>query len=58
MLLFGTGVFELAANHTALADLTAWLSFLATIYFGWSLSVLYIRRQEEGYMRDPAYSSS
>lgn len=53
LLLFGTGVFELAANHTALVDLTAWLAVLALMMFGWSFAVFYIRRQEEGYVRDP-----
>ncbi len=53
LLLFGTGVFEVAANHTALVNLTAWLAVLATMMFGWSVAVFYIRHQEEGYVRDP-----
>lgn len=53
VLLFGTGVFELAANHTMLVDLTAWLAVLAIMMFGWSFAVFYVRRQEEGYVRDP-----
>jgi hypothetical protein len=48
LLLFGTGVFELAGNHTVLVDLTVWLAVLATMMLGWSCANFYVRREEEG----------
>ena len=53
MLLFGTGVFELVANHAIVASPAAWLATLAIMFFAWSGGTFYIRRQEELVVRDP-----
>jgi hypothetical protein len=52
-LLFGTGVFELVANHAIVSSPTAWLATLAIMFFAWSGGTLYIRRQEELVVREP-----
>ncbi len=52
-LLFGTGVFELVANHAIVSSPTAWLATLAIMFFAWSGGMLYIRRQEELVVREP-----
>ena len=53
VLLFGTGVFELVANHAIVGSPAAWLATLAMMFFAWSAGTLYIRRQEELVVRDP-----
>jgi len=52
-LLFGTGVFEIVANHAIGWSPTAWLATLAVMFFAWSGGTLYIRRQEELVVREP-----
>jgi hypothetical protein len=52
-LLFGTGVFELVANHAIVWSPTAWLAVLAIMFFAWSGGTFYIRRQEELVVREP-----
>lgn len=54
VLLFGTGVFELVANHAIVWGATAWLATLALMLCGWAGGTFYIRRQEERVVRDPA----
>ncbi|HYZ16729.1 MAG TPA: hypothetical protein VE591_10020 [Candidatus Acidoferrum sp.] len=52
-LLFGTGVFELVANHAIVWGITPWIATLSTMFFAWSLGEFYVRRQEERVVRDP-----
>jgi hypothetical protein len=52
-LLFGTGVFEIVANHAITWSPTAWLATLAVMFFAWSGGTVYIRRQEELVVREP-----
>jgi hypothetical protein len=52
-LLFGTGVFELVANHAIVWSPTAWLATLAIMFFAWSGGTLYIGRQQERVVREP-----
>jgi len=53
VLLFGTGILELVANHAIVWGITAWLATLAMMFFGWARGLFYIRRQEESAVRDP-----
>jgi hypothetical protein len=52
-LLFGTGVFELVANHAIVLSPAAWLATLAIMFFAWTLGTLYIGRQQERVVREP-----
>ena len=52
-LLFGTGVFEILANHAIVWGAAPWLSTLAIMLCCWSAGTFYIRRQEERFVRDP-----
>jgi hypothetical protein len=52
-LLFGTGVFELVANHAIVSSPTAWLATLAIMFFAWTLGTFYIGRQQELVVREP-----
>jgi hypothetical protein len=52
-LLFGTGVFELVANHAIVSSPAAWLATLAIMFFAWTLGTLYIGRQQERVAREP-----
>lgn len=53
VLLFGTGVFEIVANHAIVWGVTVWLSTGAIMLFLWALGNFYIRAQEERVVRDP-----
>lgn len=53
VLLFGTGVFEIVANHAIIWGVTPWLSTGAIMLFLWTLGNFYIRAQEERVVRDP-----
>jgi uncharacterized membrane protein SirB2 len=52
-LLFGTGVFEIVANHAIEWGAAPWLTTLAIMLCCWSVGTFYIRRQEEHVVRDP-----
>lgn len=51
-LLFGTGVFELVANHGIIWGVTQWLATLALMLLAWSGGTFYITRQEEHFATD------
>ncbi|HZZ66292.1 MAG TPA: hypothetical protein VFE17_12370 [Candidatus Baltobacteraceae bacterium] len=51
-LLFGTGVFELVANHAIVWGVTAWLATLALMLLAWCAGTHYIRRQEISVVQD------
>lgn len=51
-LLFGTGVFEIVANHAILWGVTAWLATLAIMLLVWSAGTNYIRHQEMAVVND------
>ncbi len=52
-LLFGTGVFELVANHGISWGVTTWLATLAVMHFAWTGGTFYIGRQEDRFVNDP-----
>jgi hypothetical protein len=52
VLLFGTGVFELVANHAIVWSITAWVATIAIMLFAWFFGTHYIRRQEERVVRE------
>ncbi len=53
-LLFGTGVFEIVANHAIVWGPGPWLATLAMMFFAWTAGTFYIRSQEERVVNDPA----
>ena len=52
-LLFGTGVFQLVANHAIAWRPSAWLATLALMFFAWTAGTSYVRWQEERVVQDP-----
>jgi hypothetical protein len=52
-LLFGTGVFEIVANHAIVWAPGAWLATLALMFLAWTVGTFYIRHQEERVVNDP-----
>lgn len=50
-LLFGTGVFELVANHGISWGVTPWFATLAVMLCAWSIGSFYIGLQEHRFVR-------
>ncbi len=50
-LLFGTGVFELVANHGTSWGVTPWFATLAVMLCAWSIGSFYIGLQEHRFVR-------
>jgi hypothetical protein len=53
VLLFGTGVLEIIANHAIVWGIPAWLATGAVMLFLWTIGNFYIRAQQERVVRDP-----
>ena len=53
LLLFGTGVLELVANHAIVWGMPLWLATLAVMFGCWAAGTGYIRAQEEQVVSEP-----